>query len=665
MSCCFLMFAAGCSPDTTDTSTTVATDTSTTVTTDTSTGVATEEGSGTLTVHSATITVNESEVAVGATKGIQPGDRVQATDVGRASLQLQQNQLALEAFKGSNFGVPDTTKDPITVPLMGGHLLVRVPLGTAPVQLETADRTLAALSDGTSFVACQSPQGITCLYVIAGSVGWSDPRGSATYVAGEGTFAPAGAGPGAARCDVDDTLERWLAQSLDGEETETGTLTATVDTLPEGRCGGEALASADGMAHVVIAEPVIGTEDFETRPEGYREPAQIDGPIEFHVDEQAVTNADFRKWVVDVAKNDPEDWKRLVPQAWLVGVEGVEPQATYPAGEDESAVVGIRWGTAQDYCRSVQKRLVTEIEWELAAVNGHLLDLQDERRDWVAVPGEYGDEPPEGERIVRGNDNTFLLDLYYRLPALDTAESTATGRGARIRCAADEVGETEVISGLPTEEFADDFAFDGSGWPEDEDELFSLAYHGPDVYHLQSSQPHTRGAVIRDTSGSSERIHVRSTIFIERSRMSEPEGEYRFGITVGSADTGFLLFTVQPDEVTDDRHDWCLSMMSDQLTAMLGDENHAWYLPSTSAGRHDGESCANGISSGSFQVANIDAPLIMTILVSTDDVVVALNDRELETVGLAIPFDAYGFYVQTYHEDLAHIHYDDILVTVP
>ena len=106
-------------------------------------------------------------------------------------------------------------------------------------------------------------------------------------------------------------------------------------------------------------------------------------------------------------------------------------------------------------------------------------------------------------------------------------------------------------------------------------------------------------------------------------------------------------------------------MMSDQLTAMLGDENHAWYLPSTSAGRHDGESCANGISSGSFQVANIDAPLIMTILVSTDDVVVALNDRELETVGLAIPFDAYGFYVQTYHEDLAHIHYDDILVTVP
>lgn len=395
-SCCFVLLATACSP--TDTTTTSPTDTTTTSTSTTDT---TQPATGTLIVHGGTVELNGLAVPPGTTVDVQAGDRVRATDDGLAT--LRQAQLSLELFKGSTLRVPDTTKRPVVVPLESGHLQVSVSPGAAQVQLQTADRTLTV--EGTSFVVCQAATGTTCLFVIDGSVDWSDPRGDMTYFAGEGTFATADQGPQAARCDMDDTVEQWLDIALAGEQN--GPLTATVDTLSEGSCAEAGIPSAEGMAQVAIADPVIGTENFANNPDNYREPEPIDGPIAFSVDKQAVSNLDFRNWVVAVAQNDPEEWKRLVPNSWLDGFEGVETQATYPSGEDDLAVIGVRWEAGGDYCRDLGKHLVTEIEWELAAVNEYLMDLEAERQDWVAEPGEYGDEPPEGERMKRGNDNTF------------------------------------------------------------------------------------------------------------------------------------------------------------------------------------------------------------------------------------------------------------------
>ena len=303
--CCFVLLATACT--TTDTTTTSTTDT-------------TQPATGTLIVHGGTVELNGLAVPPGTTVDVQAGDKLQAKNGGLATLQLQQQQVKLELFKGSDLRVPDTTKSPIVIPFNSGHLQVSVSPGAGRVQLQTADRTLAV--EGTSFVVCQAGTGTTCLFVIEGSVDWSDPRGDMRYNAGEGTFATAEQGPQSARCDVDDTVEQWLDTALAGQQNPS--LTATVDDLSEGSCAEAGLPSAEGMAQVAIEDPEIGTDKSADQPDVYRERALIDGPIVFFVDKQAVSNGDFRSWVVSVAQNDAEEWKRLVPNSWLDGFEGVE-----------------------------------------------------------------------------------------------------------------------------------------------------------------------------------------------------------------------------------------------------------------------------------------------------------------------------------------------------
>ena len=588
--------------------------------------------------------------------------------------------VEFEIFKGSNFLVPDPAAEPggvVSVDLESGHLAVSTdPQAGTRVELDTGNRMLRTLEDGTSFVICQAPDKATCLYVIEGAVEWSDDFDTAIYAAGEGTFAEPGEGPKPPRCDVGMTATDWVEESQAGGETVA--LPVLVGEMPECRVvppttttTSTTLArteaqppSGEGMVLVSITEPVIGTEDFARRPENYREPEAIEGPIDFYIDERAVSNRDFRKWVVSVAQNDPEEWKRLVPNNWLVGLEGVETQADYPSGEDDVAVTGIRWATAEEYCRGSDKHLATEIEWELAAVGGYLQDLKEGRQDWVSEPGEYGDEPPEGERMLRGNNNTLQLDLYYRLSVVDSEESTATRQGARIRCAESDA-EAPTIETFGTEEFTDDFLSLESGWPTVDEELFAFGYHPPSAYHLESRREHTRGAVVRDAGRRLDDVVVEAVVFIQRDRVSADSGNYRFGVTVGSRETGYLLFDVQPDEADGGRHDWCVSLMGDRLRTMLADVNLAWFQAPTIAEGHEGEFFLEGLESGSIDVANIDDPLTMTIKVTGNGVVVAVNGNELATVDVSVAVDSYGFFLQTYNKDTVHIHYDRIDVTVP
>jgi len=143
-------------------------------------------------------------------------------------------------------------------------------------------------------------------------------------------------------------------------------------------------------------------------------------------------------------------------------------------------------------------------------------------------------------------------------------------------------------------------------------------------------------------------------------------GNYRFGVTAGSPETGFLLLTVQPNQASGVSHDWCLSMMSDRLVNMLADDaDRAWYQAPLLPESHEGEGCAGGLDSGTIDVEDINDPLAMTLKVSADDVIVAFNGREFRSAGSSVPIDAYGFFVQTYAKNKAHIHFDEIRVTVP
>ena len=105
-------------------------------------------------------------------------------------------------------------------------------------------------------------------------------------------------------------------------------------------------------------------------------------------------------------------------------------------------------------------------------------------------------------------------------------------------------------------------------------------------------------------------------------------------------------------------------MMSDRLATMLADVDRAWYQAPILPESHEGEFCRDGLDSGFIDVADIDDPLVMTIKVSPDDVVVALNGRQVGSAA-TIPVDAFGFFTQTYAKNKVHIHFDEIRVTVP
>ncbi len=86
----------------------------------------------------------------------------------------------------------------------------------------------------------------------------------------------------------------------------------------------------------------------------------------FFIDKTEVTNADFRKFLLE----KPEWQKGRLPDTlhngnylrhWNNNV--------YPHGEDDLPVVNVSWHSAVAYCQCQNKRLATEAEWEFVARN--------------------------------------------------------------------------------------------------------------------------------------------------------------------------------------------------------------------------------------------------------------------------------------------------------
>ncbi len=109
------------------------------------------------------------------------------------------------------------------------------------------------------------------------------------------------------------------------------------------------VASATGMVVIPSGSYSVGAENPE--------PFLAESPVtdvsldEFALDEYEVTNADYRAFI-DVTGAEP-------PATWSGGV--------LPAGEEEHPVRGVTYDWATAFCTSIDKRLPTEAEWEVAA----------------------------------------------------------------------------------------------------------------------------------------------------------------------------------------------------------------------------------------------------------------------------------------------------------
>lgn len=649
----------------------------------------TGDSSPALTVARPTVLLNGAEAAAGNPIDVDPGDTVVVE--GGLGLVEYSNVLELEMFISTNVVLPDP--DDLIVRLKSGHLHVTLDQDVeGSLVVDLGERTLTTTEPGTEFVVCQAPEGATCVYVVEGGLQWEGDGDPALYGAGEGTFARPGEPPESPNCPPAASFSRWMSGSRNGtsrqslsdyvgqwaqqpcdetsEPVDTGTTTtvaaglepqptdpaATTTTMPDTAAAEP--PSGVGMAHVVIAAPSIGT-DVDSDSPHYIAPRNLEGPIEFYVDMTATTNADFRRWLASFAGDDPALWIEYAPDGWLDKAPGgAATQATYPEGSGDEAVRGVRWQAAANYCESQSKRLPTEIEWELAAVGDHLVDRAAAPQDWVAEPEAYG-ELPEGDRVLRGTDPALDVDLYYRLYLEDRPEATVARANAGVRCAADEVAEgtAEPAAGGDVV-YSDDFVDESAAWPKSDTEGFTVGYHGPDDYHVESSEPHQSVIVLR--GGVFDEVIIETEVSVLKT---EGVGNFRYGLAVGSRDQGLLLLTVQPSAGGNEL-DWCVQMVSEALANTLRASGDAFasFAPGDTVVGHEGEVCS-GLAGGTAAVTAEDNTLRVELFPA--GATVLLDGAVLESVDVPIAVEEYGFFVQTYHMDRAHIHYGSITVVTP
>jgi hypothetical protein len=666
-----------------------------------------------LDVSRAVVTVNGGEVDPGDVTNVEPGDRIEVSAGGLANLRFE-DVAQFEMFKGANLTVPDLEADPgfVLVQLSGGHLYVESdPKSDTQIEVDVGNRKVRSAEPGTDFVICQAPDGTTCVFVVEGSVEWvEDDDDVLPLTTGQSTFARAGEPPLSPNCPPKVAFERWRADAREEADSETlgalvdryraelcpetppttttstseiTTTTTTVDTEEQEKetttstsgittttttVGGEGLGTdvglpmGTGMAFVSVQEPQIGTELSADRPGVYREVQILDSPVSFHIDKRATTNFDFRSWLATEAGNDAERWRDVAPNSWFeTAPGGAATQATYPLGEEDLSVRGISAQAAIGYCASLGKRIPTEIEWELATVGGHRADFDAHRQDWVSDWDEYGPGVPSGKRVLRGTDATVQPDAYYRLILADTPEAVVARENAGIRCAATTVEPGSSARAVESDQFTDK----SGQWPEQETEDLLIGYHPPDVYHLQASRQHAQIIVTRNPSAAFDGgATIKTEVFTEKT--DGVEGNYRYGLAFGSDDDGSLLFTVQPNE-SEEELDWCLEPIPDELRMSVTQsaEGYAAYLPGPEEDRHDGETCKRGLDSGSVQIDAVKGPASLTVVSADDAVTVSINDELVGSVESTIELQTYGFFVETFHVGLAHIHYEYLTVTTP
>lgn len=624
---------------------------------------------------------DELAVEAGSHHPFGVSDRAQAGNGGLGLVQFPAIDLEIFFFGDVVLDRIATSPEGLTkvdLTLEAGHLRLALDESSpVTVEVQAGDRTLTTREPGTEATICQGGNGTTCLEVAKGLVEWFGQGERIDVADSKSTFAHPGQPPELPlHCSNRDEFDAWLEQARRGEaeidlaglvDTWAGSDDCATDI---GAIAGSRIPPDAGMSHVEIVEPAIGTSDFEQDAVHYREPMTLGEAADFWVNDELVSNDEFRSWLVNVAKDDPDEWRRLAPDSWIQNAPGgAATQATYPDGEDQSPVVGAGYEAAELYCQFEDKYLIKEVQWELAAANGYF--EWGTTQEWVADHDSYGPGIPDDQRVLRGTDDTVQPDLYYRLAVIDDIERPIGRQFATIRCAADE---TRALSGLSDVNavYSDDFVDFANEWPRPQGtDGFDIGYHAPSYYHVESSDEHRQVLVVDDLEPTGAAL-VKSNAFIRNA--SEDPGNFRYGVAVGTREQGeFVTFTVQPEQVGDDLTlHWCLEHLAsdDPLVTSLtesGDGYGSYLLPEGSP-RHRAEApCESGLASGRIDVDQFENTLAMTV--DGSDVSLSIDEQRLEiTAGeleldQALQLDSAGFFVETFHKDLVHIHFDTIEVS--
>ena len=617
------------------------------------------------------VTINGTSRPGGAVLEGVPGDVIEV-DHGGGAVLTGEAVFELEALRGARVTVPDLGVAPAVIELENGHIHLRAnPEIGASLTVDTGSRQFAASTDA-EFTICQDEAGTSCLVVVAGEVTWiEDGVSTETYSAGRATSAPAGGSPHTPRCaDIED-VNQMRTMLRDGSDQTL--LVDLIDTWSE--CTDDEsdlvvaarLPSAARMEQIILDTQQLGSPDLTADSANGRAPWSIDDPVNYFIEPLTTTNVEFRTWLANIAGNEVELWERHAPQTWLDRAPGgAVTQAIYASDAADEAVTGISFETAQMFCEAQNKRLPTEIEWELAATNDVLEDLRPDGQDWVTDWEAYGEGPGDttDRQVLRGANAVLEPDPYYRNFAVTSAEANAARRHARIRCAASEV----AIGGQTFTNVVLQDDFNSLDWPEVVDDPLELNYH-PENYHLDLSGDHSQGAVVRALDDPLDAGRIDTDLFIERSNTGSGAGGYRFGTLFGKPDQ-LLTLTIQPDEFSRQRFLACLLALDPVMVEAL--ELDTRPLDPTSDGRpakygidrqnHTGEKCVGAETAVEVPVSDIDNPVRISVVLENGELEAWVNDVVVASFSELNSIEIYGFYSQTYERTRTHIHYDDLII---
>ncbi len=441
-------------------------------------------------------------------------------------------------------------------------------------------------------------------------------------------------------------VETTPPASVTEEQTETQPEAAEVEpvnTLSQTESPGR-----EGMVRVPGGTYSVGV-DGAGREQAERQQVELEP---FWLDLREVTNSQYAEFLAETDNPLPSSWSG----------------DSYPNGQEQHPVRGVTWDQAVAYCEWQGKRLPTEAEWEVAArgQDGRLypwgdnlqavelpragtypvgtkltnqspfglLDMAGNVWEWVDQP--YAPLEDDSFRILRGGSNDFLKDMAFRLQGAPNIPTMVASAG--IRCAADLTpdeldqgpdGATARSDGIILE---DTFGDPGSGWPILAEGTYLFGYHPPDYYHVEVSTADDYTALSREPEV--EDATVETEVIVEST--NTPDGDFRYGLAVRRVSPiEFYAFTVSP-------------------------RTNSWAVLKSSA---SGLVTLDDGSVDSLQGMVPKVPDLLRVDAEGDQFTFSINNEVVSQVSDAdFASGEVGFFVQTFEEDRAHIHFDQLLV---
>jgi serine/threonine-protein kinase len=406
--------------------------------------------------------------------------------------------------------------------------------------------------------------------------------------------------------------------------------------------GQQELPSAASMIQITGGSYTVGT-DVSGDNHAPTQQVELKG---FWIDQYEVSNDSYSRFILETGHEPPSDW----------------PDGKIPPDEAAHPVDGISWDLAVAYCTWANKRLPTEAEWEVAArgKEGRLFPWGN-NQSVVPLPSggtyEVGSKPTnqspfgvfdmagnvwewvgdtyasvqQDNRVLRGGANGFLQNMIFRLQGDPNTPTMMASAG--MRCAASETDLFETVSLAENVLAFDDFSDPGSGWPILTEGTYLYGYHPPAFYHVQVNDTSDFTVVSRDPPLND--FTVETEILVAST--NTPDGNFRYGLVFRQSENdNFYAFVVSP-------------------------RTGIWHVLKNSAGgletlREGSTDTLRGIAPQGFTPDQSDS---LRVDAQGDTFIFHINGQPIaQLVDAAYPNGEIGFFVETFEETLAHIHYD-------